>query len=336
MKKIIILTFLFFMCLTSTFAQIYVNQNATGANDGTSWTNAFTDLQEAIDSANANDQIWVATGTYYPTKDKNGNASPSNNREKTFYIDKNIQLYGGFAGSETQLSQRNWNFNLTFLSGNLGSSGSISDNSYHVVRSKDLNTSARLDGFAIKDGYANTSSLSSDEYRSGAGIYNHNSDWTIANCFITDNTVLNSHYSTSYQTYCYGGGMYNDSSDLTIMNCIFADNTAQTTANGWSNAYGGAIYNKNSNMTMTDCYFDNNRALASSFSATYAGAIYIQTSTVSIKNTDIQNSVASTSAWRARGGAVYNNSPNSYFENVRFQGNRCSTSSNHPADGGAI
>lgn len=318
------------------FGQIFVNQNAAGANNGTSWTDAFTDLQEAIDSANSSDQIWVATGTYYPTKDRNGNASPSNNREKTFYIDKNIQLYGGFIGTETQISQRNWNANLTFLSGNLGSSGSISDNSYHVVRSKNLNTAARLDGFGIKDGFANTSSLSSDEYRSGAGIYNHNSDWTIANCFFTDNKVLNSHYSGSYQTYCYGGGMYNDSSDLTILNCLFADNTAQTTAYGWSNAYGGAIYNQNSNMTMIGCYFDNNRALASTHSAAYGGAIFIQSSMVSIKNTNIKNSVASANTWRARGGGVYNNSPNSYFENVSFQGNSCSTSSSKPAYGGGI
>jgi hypothetical protein len=43
-------------------ATIFVDINASGNNDGSSWTHAFTTLQPAIDSADEEDEIWVATG----------------------------------------------------------------------------------------------------------------------------------------------------------------------------------------------------------------------------------------------------------------------------------
>ncbi len=58
---------LFTLLLISQFinAQVYVNLNAAGANDGSSWTDAFTDLQDAIDTTNGRD-IWLAAGVYTP------------------------------------------------------------------------------------------------------------------------------------------------------------------------------------------------------------------------------------------------------------------------------
>src|SRR5262249_722285 len=48
-------------------AVLYVKANATGANYGTTWANAFTDLQSALAVAAPCSQIWVAAGTYYPS-----------------------------------------------------------------------------------------------------------------------------------------------------------------------------------------------------------------------------------------------------------------------------
>jgi hypothetical protein len=108
----------------SVFAQsiIYVKANATGAKNGTNWQNAFQDLQSALDDSKTkpNASIWVAAGTYKPTKDESGNANPSNQRTKTFLISNNVKLLGGFEGTETMECQQDFADNETILSGDIG------------------------------------------------------------------------------------------------------------------------------------------------------------------------------------------------------------------------
>jgi hypothetical protein len=116
--------------------QIYVDLNATGANDGGSWADAYTDLSSAIDDAGLNDEIWVAAGTYLP--------SGSSNRSKSFVLEHlfHLKLYGGFDGTETSLAERNPSSNLTILSGDVNGDDSVqndtwyhrSDNLYHILK----------------------------------------------------------------------------------------------------------------------------------------------------------------------------------------------------------
>ena len=66
----VIFTLLFLIPSNSFTQTIYVDVDASGSNDGSSWTNAYIYLQDALDVAVSGNDIWVAKGTYYPDEDK--------------------------------------------------------------------------------------------------------------------------------------------------------------------------------------------------------------------------------------------------------------------------
>ena len=55
--------FLFNPFLFNATSQIYVNHAATGDNDGSSWEDAYLDLQSALAAAPNEGTIWVAQVT---------------------------------------------------------------------------------------------------------------------------------------------------------------------------------------------------------------------------------------------------------------------------------
>ncbi|MHC4619638.1 MAG: right-handed parallel beta-helix repeat-containing protein, partial [Planctomycetota bacterium] len=122
---------------TAQADRIYVDINATGNNDGTSWEDAYNDLHDALARAGSGDHIWVAAGTYMlgaPYLD-------------TFEIPEGVSLYGGFAGTETSLEQRDWENNVTVLSGQ-----NYSPWTYIVVTISGI-MRATVDGFTITSGH---------------------------------------------------------------------------------------------------------------------------------------------------------------------------------------
>ena len=75
-----------------------VKIGATGLGDGTSWANAYSDLQMALSEPTCT-EIWVAAGTYKPTK--------TTSRTWSFTLEDGVELYGGFKGTETARESRN-------------------------------------------------------------------------------------------------------------------------------------------------------------------------------------------------------------------------------------
>ena len=218
----------------------YVDADATGTQTGTSWTNAFRNLQDGLAAAATSPaEIWVAEGTYKPTVEYDG----TGDRYKSFQLKNGVALYGGFDPSvgHDQFAERDWVAHPTILSGDLGTPGNNSDNSYHVFyhpSGTNLDSSAILDGFIITGGNANGSAAAS----AGGGMYNTGSP-TLTRCtFVGNNAAAN------------GGGMYNTGSPV-LTNCIFAGNSAG------ENGDGGGMSNHNSAVPrLINCTFTGNSA----------------------------------------------------------------------------
>ena len=226
---------------------LYVNSNATGNNSGINWLNAMTSLKTALNSSCAGiTQIWVAKGTYKPTT--------NTSRDSSFTMKNNLAIYGGFAGTETALSQRNIRLNPTILSGDIGIANSNADNSYNVVRniSNGLNATAIIDGFIVSGGNADGGGFGGY----GAGIINVNSTASFYNCSIIGNNAAN-----------YGGGMYNNGTSPLVVNSVFAGNTA---------LYGGGLYNESAATKLINCSFSGNLAFAEGGAISTYGAVVPQ------------------------------------------------------------
>ena len=138
---------------------VYVDIEADGANTGLNWDDAYSSLQMAIDSADAGDTIWIASGVYMPEEDLTGNASPAVEQTKSFYIQKDMVLIGGFESGQYVISDRE-NFgegevNETILSGELQNDGDSLNNCYNLIRIASFNGSVIFDGLTFSSASAN-------------------------------------------------------------------------------------------------------------------------------------------------------------------------------------
>ena len=248
---------------------IYVKTGGSDSNTGDSWGTAYATLQKALDNAVANDQIWVANGTYKPTA-KAGNGTAD--RDMAFVLKPDVKLYGGFAGTEASLAERQLppfgTESATILNGEHG----LNIDSYHVVLSVGSVGTACLDGFTITGSWASETgsitvngrsidrnwgggmfiSVSSptitnvtirkNRAENGAGMFLYDCSPTLTNVIITENTVTEN-----------GGGMFNDySSSPTLTNVNITGNTASKN--------GGGMYNEISSPTLNNVSITGNTA----------------------------------------------------------------------------
>ena len=208
-----------------------MNGAATGANDGSSWANAYTSLQSALTAAISGGEIWVASGTYRPTT--------TTNRGFSFALKNGVGIYGGFVGTETSRSQRDPATNVTILSGDIGTPGISTDNSYHVVTADStVSASAVLDGFTITGG--NASGAAPDNL--GGGLLGSNASPTVARCAFTGNSASDR-----------GGAVRVDGGNAAFLDCNFTGNSAGVAGGAVS---AGTV----AGLTLTRCLIRGNTA----------------------------------------------------------------------------
>lgn len=253
----------------------YVKTTATGTGDGSSWANASGDIQAMINVSSANDSVWVASGVYIPLYDGTGDPNPSNVRHKIFYMKSGVKLFGGFAGTETSFSQRDFKTNRTVFSGDADNNDTNTDgnfisesyadiqgnNSYHVLGVINCDKITRIDGITFTAGKSGASGDPSQPVGS-------NSLSTV-----------------------FGPAINITGSFPTVSNCVFIGN----------DGYYGATYHNNVNgadtVRINNSYYLNNRAQ-------FGGGIFIHRGHTLIDNVIlINNAVFRSNAYR-NGGAV--------------------------------
>ena len=258
----------------------FVDADATGANNGSSWADAYQSLQDGLAAALPGSEIWVAAGMYRPDR---GTGLTLGDRTATFQLKSGVALFGGFNGTETSIEQRDLNLNVTSLSGDLNDNDSgghddpsRAENAYHVVTGSLVDDAAILDGFVVIHGNANGSGANS----SGGGIYNDGGSPRIHSSWVTWNrcdgsgggvynanggnaTFANSFIDVNYAA--NGGGMANVSSSPNVINVEFAHNIAS--------AAGGGMFNVASNPFVYVSTFQENAALHGGAMANQIGSI---------------------------------------------------------------
>jgi len=302
----------------------YVDAGASGANNGSSWENAYNKLQDALDVANADSatvyEIWTAAGVYY-----------LNDLEESFRINyDNVRLYGGFAGSETAREQRDWEANLTVLSGDIGqddmtdahgvvtsTAGIVGRNAYHVlyVNGADgtpVTADTVIDGFTVTGGSATL--LGDPPHGSGGGLYCAG-DGSDGECSPTLTNVVFSGNQANLGGGMFNSGEYGGVSSPMLSNVTFSGNQA--------NLGGGMVnYTENGGMsspTLSGVTFSGNHA-------NYGGGGMANMGVSGVSSPSLTNVTFSGNQATDVGGAMFNqgiggvSSPT--LTNVTFSGNQ--------------
>jgi len=293
-------------------ATLYVNALATGNNDGTSWPNAFTNLQSAF--LYCSDTIKVAAGTYYPS---------ASDKLMFFALQNKRVFLGGYPNTGNPGDNvRNPAANPTILSGTLQGSGNIkSDN---IVQGTLVDSTAVLNGFVIQDAQA------------GAVYLSYKASPVITNCSITNNAAAAASFvlkqsKPQFIKCTFGnnnGGITINNSTPVIDSCSFTRNYGGSAiansnrslsviknstfyANGNSTS-GGDIYNDNSDPQIRNCFSDS----AYSY---FGGSIANVNNSNPVITKCVFTNLQTPNYASVTGGAVcYSNNSKPYFLNCSF------------------
>lgn len=194
-------------CIWKGGPYVYVHETATGLNNGTSWANAFTNLQDAIYTAGRYEniqEIWVAEGTYKPH---------ATDRSMSFVLTDSIKIFGGFLGIESERDVRTSDPTLVLISGDINVQDTLSDNSYHILIGDSQCEECKLDGLTILYGQADNPTDNNDR---GAGVMNFGK-------LYLRNIIFERNYASELGAALYISGA---NSDVLVENCVFRLNNS--------------------------------------------------------------------------------------------------------------
>ncbi len=202
-----ILAALFMVCPAWGATVIYVDAGATGADDGTSWADAYPSVQPALDAAEAGDEVWVAAGTYV----------------ENVTLKDAVALYGGLAGTEDpatfDLAERDFAAHETILDGNQAG--------YVVSTPNGATVSTRIDGFTITNGRRGVSCYSSTPAIANNKIVNNTGrgiDMSVPSSSSSPVVIVNNTIVGNTGTGIYVSASSSSSSSMTIMHNTLTDN----------------------------------------------------------------------------------------------------------------
>jgi len=318
------------LCTNAIAAEkiIYVDDDANGLSDGTSWQNAYVYLQDALFDANDSEkpvEIRVAQGIYKP--DQGVHQTPGD-PNTTFQLINDVILKGGYAGfAEPDPNARDIDLCQTILSGDLNDDDipedltiediysllpSDLDNSKCVINASSTDRTSVLDGFTITGGFFISLEVArggNSPADSGGGMVNVSSSPTVINCTFKRNrhAVYNHTGGNPVFISCKflqnltddGGAILNIESNPEILDCVFENNIA------WS---GGAICLRGEcTATLTGCTFLANQARRE------GGAIYSDGGNITINNCDFNSNRVVESVINGPGGAIFTSGGSTIF-----------------------
>lgn len=315
MKGIFTLCFLVGTNLV-VYCQLFVKHDATGTNDGTSWTNAFTTIQDALDIAAPGSEIWISAGTYVPD-----GPSPE---ARHFWVKEPLHIYGGFAGTESSPDQRDLLNHHTILSGDVNQDdipfdffNKRLDNAHHIMIIDSSADETILDGLIFENGATRIDAFmpsEEDNYINrwaGGGLYINRCDTKINNCAFRGN-----HAYRGAGLYALGSAPSENT--IIIENSIFESNSALFGG-------GGASLNHYTNLQSTSCQVRDNA------SGTWGGGLFIAHSNLTVTGVNFSNNFS------ANGGAIANwHNAVSLIDRTNLILSGCSFSQNQANNGGAV
>ncbi|MBV6643195.1 MAG: T9SS type A sorting domain-containing protein [Cyclobacteriaceae bacterium] len=239
--KATILILLLQFLSNEVFAQkVYVNKEASLGGNGESWETAYKYLIDGLKESGNFDTIWVAKGIYYPDESELNYATDNDPTSYFSFFSKQLKIFGGFSGNETQLNQRNETENLTILSGDIeqndvtdsngitpDTSSVVGRNSYNIFYWYGGSTpQMTIDGFVFTGGFADGdfSEESIEGTETGGGLSN---SWR-ANGGKTEVILKNLNFIGNYGNYGASMYIYNGEGEASFVidSCNFQSNAS--------------------------------------------------------------------------------------------------------------